>query len=94
MTSASERWHVQLSGGVKRDLERVPRGIAFAALERCETLASNPYRLGKALRLDYEGKWSTRIGQQYRMLYVIDRDQRRVTVVALALRSNAYRRRG
>jgi mRNA-degrading endonuclease RelE of RelBE toxin-antitoxin system len=85
---------VRLTAGASRDLERVPESVAFAALERGEKLADNPFRLGKALRLDHAGKWSTRVGQAYRMLYVIDPDQRRVTIIALALRSDVYRRRG
>lgn len=55
-------------------------------------IAGNPRRLGTLLRLGLESLWSVRRGD-YRVLYRIDDAARRVDVVALEHRSDAYRRR-
>ena len=56
------------------------------------SLAADPGRVGKPLKLGLEGLHSARRGD-YRVIYRIDRIQRRVEVIALEHRSDAYRRR-
>jgi mRNA interferase RelE/StbE len=55
-------------------------------------VAENPYRLGKALDAPLSDLRSTRRGD-YRALYTVDERQRSLTVVAVAHRRDAYRRR-
>ncbi len=72
----------------KRALQRLPEKVATAAIEFIYgTLASNPQRVGKALRFDLEGLHSARRGD-YRIIYRIDA---RVTVIAIEHRADAYR---
>lgn len=72
----------------KRALQRLPEKVAAAAVEFIYgSLANNPQRVGKALRLDLEGLHSARRGD-YRIIYRIDD---RVTVVAIEHRADVYR---
>lgn len=72
----------------QRALQRFPEKVATAAVEFIYgTLASNPQRVGKALRFDLEGLHSARRGD-YRIIYRIDG---RVTILAIEHRADAYR---
>lgn len=57
-----------------------------------ETLAGNPYRVGKPLHFELEGLRVTRRGP-YRVVYEIDEDRREVNIVAIGHRADVYRRR-
>ena len=72
----------------KRALQRLPEKVATAAIEFIYgPLASNPKRVGKALRLNLEGLHSARRGD-YRIIYRIDT---RVTITAIEHRADVYR---
>lgn len=85
-------WRVQISGPAVRDIERLPQKYATAIVEMLSTLAENPKRVGKPLRFELEGRWSARRGP-YRVIYMIDEETRIATVLAVAHRADAYRRR-
>jgi mRNA-degrading endonuclease RelE of RelBE toxin-antitoxin system len=55
-------------------------------------LAAKPHRVGRPLRLGLAGLHSARRGA-YRVIYRIDEQRRRVDVVAIEHRSDAYRQR-
>ncbi len=77
----------------RRALARLPEKVATAAVEFLYgSLAANPYRVGKPLRLRLSGLHSARRGD-YRMIYRIDDDIRRVAVLAIEHRSDIYRPR-
>lgn len=77
----------------RRALVRLPEKVATAVVEFLYgSLASSPYRVGKPLRLGLEGLHSARRGD-YRVIYRIDDQQRRVTVMAIEHRSDLYRPR-
>ncbi len=78
---------------VQRALTRLPEKVATAVIEFLYTsLAANPHRVGKPLRLDLEGLHSARRGD-YRVIYRIDDTNRQVAVIAIEHRSDAYRPR-
>jgi mRNA interferase RelE/StbE len=56
------------------------------------SLAANPHRVGTPLKLGLDGLHSARRGD-YRMIYRIDDQHRRVDVVAIEHRSDIYRPR-
>jgi mRNA-degrading endonuclease RelE of RelBE toxin-antitoxin system len=56
------------------------------------SLAENPHRVGKSLKLNLKGLYSARRGD-YRVIYRIDEHLRTVTVLAIEHRSDAYRPR-
>ena len=76
----------------RRALSRLTEKVATAIVEFLYgSLASNPHRVGKPLKLGLEGLHSARRGD-YRVIYRID-GRRVVTVVAIEHRSDAYRPR-
>jgi mRNA interferase RelE/StbE len=77
----------------RRALTRLPEKAASAAVEFIySSLAENPHRRGKPLRLGLEGLHSARRGD-YRVIYRIDDDLRVITIMAIEHRSDAYRPR-
>ncbi|HEY1914223.1 MAG TPA: type II toxin-antitoxin system RelE/ParE family toxin [Streptosporangiaceae bacterium] len=77
----------------RRALTRLPEKAATAAVEFIYgSLAENPHRVGKPLKLGMEGLHSARRGD-YRVIYRIDDEARTVTVMAIEHRSDAYRPR-
>ena len=72
---------------------KLPEKAATAAVEFIYgSLAENPHRVGKPLKLTLEGLYSARRGD-YRVIYSIDDHLRVVTVVAIEHRSDVYRPR-
>jgi mRNA interferase RelE/StbE len=77
----------------RRALARLPEKVASAVVEFLYgSLADNPHRVGKPLKLGLEGMHSARRGD-YRVIYRIDDGQRLVTVLAIEHRSDIYRPR-
>ena len=77
----------------RRTLVKLPEKAATAAVEFIYgSLAENPYRIGKPLRLALQGLYSARRGD-YRVIYRIDDHLRTVTVMAIEHRSDVYRPR-
>ena len=77
----------------RRALTRLPEKAATAVVEFLYgSLAENPHRVGKPLKLGLEGLRSARRGD-YRVIYRIDDHLRQVTVVAIEHRSDIYRPR-
>ena len=72
-------------------MNRLPLSVATAMFEHLTgPVAENPRRLGKQLDSPLDDLWSTRRGE-YRAIYVIDDEQHRVSIVAVAHRRDAYR---
>ena len=75
----------------RRALSRLPEKVATAAVEFVYgSLAANPRRVGKPLKLRLTGLQSARRGD-YRVIYRIDDQDHRVDVVAIEHRSDVYR---
>jgi mRNA interferase RelE/StbE len=76
----------------RRALARLPEKVATAAVEFVYgSLAENPHRVGKPLKLGLAGLHSARRGD-YRVIYRIDDHMHGVTVMAIEHRSDVYRR--
>lgn len=89
----SEPFQIDWASGALRSLDRLPEKIATACVEFVYGgLAENPHRVGRALRVDLEGKYSARRGD-FRIFYEIDESERVVTVIAIDHRSDIYRSR-
>jgi mRNA-degrading endonuclease RelE of RelBE toxin-antitoxin system len=72
---------------------RFPEKAGTAAVEFLYgSLAANPHQVGKPLKLGLAGLHSARRGD-YRVIYRIDDEQRRVDVLAIEHRSDVYRPR-
>lgn len=66
--------------------------VSAAVIETLEAIAASPYRVGKPLRFELEGRWSARRGP-YRVIYAVDDTTRTVEVLAVAHRRDVYRPR-
>lgn len=77
----------------RRALGRLPEKVGTAVVEFCYgSLAENPHRVGKPLKLGMDGLWGARRGD-YRVIYRIDDDAGRLEIVAIEHRADAYRPR-
>ena len=77
----------------RRALARLPETVATSVAEFLYgSLAANPRRVGKPLRLGLSGLHSARRGD-YRVIYRIEAASRQVTVLAIEHRSDVYRSR-
>ena len=79
------------TASARRALARLPEKVATAVVEFLYgSLAANPYRVGKPLKLGLAGLHSARRGD-YRVIYRIDDHDHRIDVVAIEHRSDVYR---
>ncbi len=87
-----DRFTLVITPTARRQLTDVlPEAAAFAAYEFIVgPLLDNPHRVGKQLRAPQEERYSARRGT-YRVVYRIDDQRRRVTVLDVAHRRDAYR---
>jgi mRNA-degrading endonuclease RelE of RelBE toxin-antitoxin system len=87
------RYAIAWTSPARRALVRLPEKVASAVVEFLYgSLAANPFRVGKPLKLGLEGLHSARRGD-YRVIYRIDENGHRVDVVAVEHRSDIYRPR-
>jgi mRNA-degrading endonuclease RelE of RelBE toxin-antitoxin system len=87
----SEPYQVQITARAARDLQRLPEKIAMACVEFIfGALVANPPRVGKPLRDELVGLHSARRGD-YRIVYAIVEDTRRIEILHIDRRSDAYR---
>lgn len=88
----AERFDLTIAPTARRQLtENLPEAAAFAAYEFIVgPLLDNPHRVGKQLRPPLADRYSSRRGT-YRVIYRIDDNRRRVTVVGVIHRADAYR---
>jgi mRNA interferase RelE/StbE len=88
----AEPFELIISPTARRQLtESLPESVAFAAYDFIVgPLLDNPHRVGKQLRPPLADRHSARRGT-YRVIYRIDDNRHRVTVVGVVHRSDAYR---
>ncbi len=87
------RYAIAWAAAARRSMGRLPEKVASAVVEFCYgSLAASPHRVGKPLKLGLEGLHSARRGD-YRVIYRIDDQDRRVDVVAIEHRADIYRPR-
>ncbi|MEI4747901.1 type II toxin-antitoxin system RelE/ParE family toxin [Rhodococcus erythropolis] len=92
MSGLDEPYVLAVARSAARSLKAgLPEKVAVAVYEFITgPLLENPHRVGKRLDPPLAPAYSARRGA-YRVLYLIDDDVRRVTVTAIAHRSDAYR---
>lgn len=70
--------------------QHLPEAVTFACFAFLNgALLVEPHRVGRALPAPFEGRFSARRGT-YRIIYTIDDDRRRVTVLSIEHRSDVY----
>jgi mRNA interferase RelE/StbE len=92
VTSRDTPWSVQLSPSAVRALDRLPHKVATAIAEFVTaTLPSEPYRLSKPLRFEFEG-WRVARRGDYRVTFRILDADRVLYIGRIEHRAHAYRR--
>ena len=88
----SHRYRLRMARPAARALtELLPEKVAIAAYEFIKgPLLDDPHKVGKPLYPPMAPAWTARRGT-YRILYLIDDDQRTVEITAVRHRSDAYR---
>ena len=88
----SGAYRLVLARSARRSLsEQLPEAVAAAVYAFVTgPLLEQPYRVGKPLLPPLTDTWGARRGE-YRVLYLVDDDERTVTVTAVAHRRDAYR---
>ena len=88
---SERRFEVEWSPRAKRSLNRLPEKVVAACVGFVHGgLLDNPHRVGKPLRFDLEGSYCARRGD-FRVIYEIDDEERRVRVAIIQHRSDVYR---
>jgi mRNA interferase RelE/StbE len=92
VTSGNAPWSVQLSPTAVRALDRLPHKIASAIAEFVTgTLPTDPYRLSKPLRFEFEG-WRVARRGDYRVTFRTLEDDRVLYIGRIEHRAHVYRR--
>jgi mRNA-degrading endonuclease RelE of RelBE toxin-antitoxin system len=92
--TGSGEFEIAFSAPAQRALRRLPEKAGTAIVGFIfGSLAQNPHRISKPLRLELAGLRSARRGE-YRVTYRIDDSRHRIEVTAIEHRSDAYRPRG
>jgi mRNA interferase RelE/StbE len=84
-------YDVVVAARAAKDVRRLAPTDRRAVIAALDGLAEDP-RAGKPLVGELSGIWSLRRGD-YRLLYRIDDDRRRVEIARIAHRRDVYRRR-
>lgn len=89
------RYELVVAPTARRQLtDNLPEAVAFAAYEFIiGPLLENPHRVGRRLRAPLDDRHSARRGT-YRVIYRIDDERPRVSVLDIAHRRDAYRGAG
>ncbi len=89
----SDAYRVEWAPSGKRDLARLPEKVATAVVEFIYGgLADNPHRVGRVLHLELTGLHAARRGD-FRVIYRIEDEPRRVIITVIDHRADVYRRR-
>lgn len=92
MSPSDDEWAVQLSPSAARALERLPHKVAAAIAEFVTiTLPTDPYRMSKPLRFQFEG-WRVARRGEYRVTFRVHDDESVLYVGRIEHRAHAYRR--
>jgi mRNA interferase RelE/StbE len=87
----ADAYRVRWAASARRDLTRLPEKVATAVVEFVYGgLAAAPHRVGRALQLELAGLHAARRGD-FRVVYRIDDEERRVVIAYIDHRADVYR---
>ena len=83
-------YEVAFARSARRELMRLPEQTAVRILSRIDSLISDPRPPGSRKLRGHDALWRVRVGD-YRVVYDVSDNDRRVEIVAVRHRSAAYR---
>jgi len=81
---------ITFAKSARKQLQALDRALALRVIGRIESLAATPRPVGCVKLEGGAGLWRIRVGD-YRVIYEIDDDRRRIDVSAVRHRREAYR---
>lgn len=81
-------YRVVLSNSAKNQIKKLPLRYRKSAIEALQDLKENPL-LGKTLARELKGRFSFQFGP-YRIVYKINRKEKRVDILAVRHRKHSY----
>ena len=84
-------YRVEIQRSAKKELEGIPNPDQQRVVDAIRQLEENPHA-GRVLRGELQGLRRTRVGS-WRVLYEVDDDASIVSILRVARRRDAYRRR-
>ncbi len=82
-------YRVELKSSARRELERLPTQVIRRLFARLENLAVNPRPPGCKKLKGGKNEWRIRVGD-YRAVYTIDDEARRIEITRIRHRSEVY----
>ncbi len=86
-------YEVVLHKKVEKEIEDLDKRVAARIILRLRDMEKDPRRGAKHLTGEYYCYWRQRVGK-YRIVYSINEESRRVEVVYIWTRGEAYKRKG
>lgn len=83
------KYRIELTPRFNRELMKLPKSARGRVAEKIEELKANPHPF-KRLHGELEGLYSMRVGD-YRAIYAIDENIRKVLLLSVAHRKKIYR---
>jgi len=83
-----EKYRLELTPRFDKELRKLTRQIKSRIAENIEELKVNPHSF-KRLHGELKGMYSMRVGD-YRVIYIVDEDKRRVVLLSAAHRRKVY----
>lgn len=82
-------YQIKITAQAKKELKSIKRLYQHAIAEALSDIAADAH-LGKPLKRELSGKYSYRVGQ-FRIIYVINNQDKSVTVLTAGYRSDIYK---
>jgi mRNA interferase RelE/StbE len=83
------RYAIQIKPSARRELENLSDRLIARLMPKIERLADDPRPPGCRKLRGYKDLWRVRVGD-YRVVYIIEDDNKMVTVTRIAHRREAY----
>ena len=83
-------YEIEWCSSAEREVRRIERQFIRQIVQRIDALAHDPFPHGSRKLVDRHGTRRVRVGE-YRVLYEVDQDARKIIILAVRRRDDAYR---
>jgi mRNA interferase RelE/StbE len=83
------KYAIDIKPSARRELENLSDSLIARLLPKIESLTANPRPSGCRKLRGYKDLWRIRVGN-YRVVYIIDDDRKRLSVTRVAHRRDVY----
>jgi len=83
------KYAVEIKPSARREMENLDDSLLSRLVPKIEGLGANPRPSGCRKLRGYKDQWRIRIGD-YRVVYIIDDDRKKVSITRIAHRKDVY----